>query len=69
MASLNVRATLVSLILLLVLLGIWEALNQPPEASEALSEFELLMGGADQEARVPPPANHVVMALALWSRP
>lgn len=56
-ASLNIRATLVSLILLFVLLGIWEALNQPPAASGAMSEFELLMGGADQEARVPPPSK------------
>ncbi len=56
-ASLNVRAALVSLILLTVLLGIWEALNQPPGASGAMSEFELLMGGADQEARVPPPSK------------
>lgn len=32
-------------------------LNQPPAATEALSEFELLMGGADQEARVPPPSQ------------
>ncbi len=57
MASLNVRAALLSVVLLIVLLGIWEALNQPPEASEALSEFELLMGGADEEARVPPPSQ------------
>lgn len=55
--SLNVRAAVVSLIILLISLGIWEALNQPPEATEALSEFELLMGGADQEARVPPPSK------------
>ena len=51
MGNLNLRATIVSLLLLLVLLGIWEALNQPPEATEALSEYELLMGGADEEAR------------------
>lgn len=57
MASLNVRATIVSLLLLMALLGLWEALNQPPEATEAMSEFELLMGGADDEARVPPPSQ------------
>ena len=57
MASLNVRAMIVSLLLLMALLGLWEALNQPPEASEAMSEFELLMGGADDEARVPPPSQ------------
>ncbi len=57
MLSVNVRAAIVSLVLLLVMLGIWEVLNQPPPASEAMSEFELLMGGADQEARVPPPSK------------
>jgi len=44
------------------LLGIWEALNQPPEDSEAMSEVELLMGGADEEARVPPPSQVVTHA-------
>jgi len=57
MSSLNVRAVIVSLVILFVCLGIWEALNQPPEATEAMSEFELLMGGADDEARVPPPSQ------------
>lgn len=55
--SLNIRAFIVSLALLIATLGIWEILNQPPEASGAMSEFELLMGGADQEARVPPPSQ------------
>jgi len=56
-ASLQLRAALTSVIFLLVLLGIWEALNQPPPASEELTEFEMLMGGADEEARVPPPSQ------------
>ncbi len=57
MATNNIKALLISLVLLVFLLGTWEVLNQPPEASESLSEFELLMGGADQEARVPPPSQ------------
>jgi nitrate/nitrite transport system permease protein len=57
MAGLNTRAAIVSLLLLILSLGIWEALNQPPEATEAMSEYELLMGGADDEARVPPPSQ------------
>ena len=69
MASLNVRATLVSVVLLLLLLGIWEALNRPPAASAALSEYELLMGGADQEARVPPPSQVIEHAWAELSNP
>lgn len=61
--SLNLRAALVSLCILIAALGFWEITSQPPEQSEALSEYELLMGGADQEARVPPPSQ--IMALAL----
>lgn len=57
MASLRVRSALLSLLLLLVGLGVWEALNQAPAAEEALSEYELLMGTVDQEARVPPPSD------------
>ena len=57
MASLNMKATLLSLLLLLVGLGIWEAMNQAPSATAGLSEYELMMGGADQEARVPPPSQ------------
>lgn len=62
MASLKVRAIIVSLCLLCVLLGIWELLNQPPASTEALTEFEILMGGVDQEARVPPPSQVAVHA-------
>ncbi len=69
MASLNVKALLVSLIILLLGLGVWEALNQPPAASTELSEYELLMGGADQEARVPPPSQVIQHAIAELSNP
>jgi nitrate/nitrite transport system permease protein len=55
--SLKIKASIISLMILLVGLGLWEALNQPPPASGTLTEFELLMGGADQEARVPPPSQ------------
>ncbi len=69
MASLNVRAAIVSLVILFGSLGIWEMLNRPPEASEALSEYELLMGGADQEARVPPPSKVIQHAYNELSNP
>lgn len=68
-ASLNVRAAFVSLILLIVVLGIWEVFNQPPAATQAMSEFELLMGGADQEARVPPPSKVIGHAYDELSNP
>lgn len=68
-ASLNVKALVLSLVLLLIGLGIWEALNQPPPASEELSEFEQLMGGADKEARVPPPSKVIAHAYQELSDP
>jgi nitrate/nitrite transport system permease protein len=67
--SLNIRAVLVSLSLLLLLLGVWEAANQAPEQTKALTEYELLMGGADQEARVPPPSDVIKRAVEELSRP
>jgi nitrate/nitrite transport system permease protein len=67
--SLNVRATLVSAALLLLIIGAWEFANQPPEATEALTEYELLMGGADQEARVPPPSAVISLAIEELSNP
>lgn len=68
-ASLNVKALVLSLVLLLIGLGVWEALNQPPPASEELSEFEQLMGGADKEARVPPPSKVIAHAYHELSDP
>jgi len=67
--SLNLRAVILSVLILLVGLGIWEFLNQPPEASEALTEYELLMGGADQESRVPPPSQVIAHAWSELSNP
>jgi nitrate/nitrite transport system permease protein len=67
--SLNLRAGLVSLGLLLFLLGIWEFSNQAPETSQPLTEYEILMGGADQEARVPPPSAVISLAITELSNP
>jgi nitrate/nitrite transport system permease protein len=69
MQSLNFRATLLSIAILILLLGAWEAANQAPEKTEALSEYELLMGGADQEARVPPPSKVISLAVVEISDP
>lgn len=67
--SLNARAIILSVTILVLLLGTWEMINQPPEATEALSEYELLMGGADQEARVPPPSKVIKLAIDEISDP
>ena len=69
MASLNARAMLVSLVILLVLGGLWEALNHPPPASKQLTEYELMMGAADQQARVPPPSKVLAHAWKELSNP
>ncbi len=67
--SLSLRAALVSLILLGVFLGVWEGLNIQPEDSAPMSEYELLMGGASQEARVPPPSDIFSLAVDELSNP
>lgn len=68
-SNLNVRAALLSLVILVVTLLIWELVNQPPKAKEALTEYELLMGGADQEARVPNPTEIGALAIEELSDP
>jgi nitrate/nitrite transport system permease protein len=60
--SLQFRASVVSLVLLTLFLGIWEGLNITPGDAAPLSEYELLMGGASQEARVPPPSDVLKLA-------
>ena len=67
--SLNLRAALVSIGILVLVLGVWEILNRPPESSQALTEYEILMGGADQEARVPPPSDVARLAFEELSNP
>lgn len=44
MASLNVRAALLSVSFLILALGLWEMATQPPEADAAMTEYERLMG-------------------------
>ncbi|WP_254277053.1 nitrate ABC transporter permease [Halomonas sp. 3H] len=58
--SLNVRAALLAVLILVAGLGLWEGLNRAPVmggVGAELSEYELLMGGADDTARVPPPSQ------------
>ncbi len=67
--SLNFKATIVAFLLLVVLLGSWEWMNQKPQATQALSEYELLMGGASQQAQVPPPSEIIKLAYEELSNP
>ena len=67
--SLNARAMLVSIGSLVLVLGVWEFANPAPDASKPLTEYEILMGGADQEARVPPPSAVIIRAFEELSNP
>jgi nitrate/nitrite transport system permease protein len=66
---LHFRAAIVSLVLLTLLLGIWEGLHRAPVDSVATSEYDLLMGGATQEARVPPPSDVIRLAITELGNP
>lgn len=69
MSSLRIKSLLLTIVLLIIFLGIWEMVVQVPEKTEALSEYELLIGGADQEARVPPPSKVFALAFSELSNP
>ena len=68
-ASQRFRAGILSLMLLVLFLGIWEGLNIAPKDTAPLSEYELLMGGASQEARVPPPSAVIERAIEELGNP
>ncbi len=69
MAHPKLQALLVSLGFLVVFLGFWELNSQPPKTTTAQSEYELLMGVASQQARVPPPSAVAVRAFEALSNP
>lgn len=69
MKNLSAKAAVLSVLFLLVTLGIWESISQPPAAVEAMTEYQRLMGGADQQARVPPPSAVLVRAWEELSNP
>ena len=60
---------MISLFGLILALGLWELATQPPEAQTGMTEYEMLMGGADQESRVPPPSAVIQLAWAELSNP
>lgn len=67
--SLNNKALVLSIVFLFVLLGVWELSIVKPDASKPLTEYEMLMGGAEQESRVPPPSDVVKLAYKELSDP
>ncbi|AXS41509.1 nitrate ABC transporter permease [Breoghania sp. L-A4] len=68
-ASLNVRALFLSLVLLVLGLGLWEVSTPAVKPAGEMTEYEKLMGGADQEARVPPPSAVIIRAVEELSHP
>ncbi len=62
MNSMALKSTLLSVVILVALLGLWEATDVTTAVNQEMSEYEMLMGGADQEARVPPPSDILIRA-------
>jgi nitrate/nitrite transport system permease protein len=67
--SLNVKAALLSFAILFLALGTWEITTPKVRAASEMTEYEKLMGGADQEARVPAPSAIIVRAWEELSDP
>lgn len=67
--SINARAVLVSLVLLVVTLGLWQLSHKATEADTEMTEYERLMGGAEPQAKVPPPSEIIALAAKELSNP
>lgn len=67
--SQNMKAVVLSVLLLAIGLGIWEIATPSVESGGALSEYELLTGGGGQQARVPPPSDIIAKAWEELSNP
>ena len=67
--SLTLKSALLSVALLFTLLGIWEVSTPAVTDTENMTEYELLMGGASDEARVPPPSQIFTKAVEELSNP
>ncbi|UXZ53207.1 nitrate ABC transporter permease [Halomonas sp. 7T] len=69
--SLNMRASVLAVLILLLGLGLWEGLNQAPMlgGGEELSAYEQLLAGTEESAKVPPPSEILVRAWEELSNP
>ena len=67
--SLRMKSVLLTVVFSIVLLGLWELAVQVPESTEPLTEYEMLLGASDQEARVPPPSQVISLAFNELSDP
>lgn len=67
--SINQRAALLSIVMLVVGLLIWEAAIPAQKAAEELTEYERLTGGGAPKAGVPPPSDVIFKAWEQLSNP
>jgi nitrate/nitrite transport system permease protein len=67
--SINKRAAILSIVMLVVGLLIWEAAIPAQKAAGELTEYERLTGGGAQKAGVPPPSQVIVKAWEELSNP
>lgn len=67
--SINIRAAIISIGLFIFLITIWEVGTQSAAPVGELTEYELLMGGAAQQAAVPPPSQIAIHAFKELSDP
>jgi nitrate/nitrite transport system permease protein len=67
--SLNARSAILSVVLLVIFLGAWEASVTRQVLGEALTEYDILMGVGNQRAAVPPPSDVFIKAWEQLSDP
>ncbi|ATX65564.1 nitrate ABC transporter permease [Roseinatronobacter bogoriensis] len=67
--SINKRAAILSFVLLVVVLGVWEIAITRQVIGEALTEYEILMGLGQQRSAIPPPSDVMVKAWEQLSNP
>jgi nitrate/nitrite transport system permease protein len=65
----NLRPALLTVIILLVLGGIWEAAIKTTQSGGKLTEYEIMMGGGQPNAGVPAPSEVLVHAWTELSNP
>jgi nitrate/nitrite transport system permease protein len=69
MTNTQLKPIILSISLLILLLGIWELSIPKQQMATELTEYEMLMGGAQPKAGVPPPAEICSKAVAELSDP
>jgi len=69
MFSLRARAALLSIAVLLAFLGFWQALASGSPGESARTQYESLVAGDAQTARVPPPSKVLSLAVEQLSDP